>query len=323
MSDSPRIRGLLPAALTPFGDSGAPDPIVFAEQLRRLVAHGACGVIVLGSLGEGSVLREDEKREITECAVRAIGDHAPVIATVASVRTEDAIAFARTAQASGATGLMAMPPYVYRGDARETETHLLRVLRATDLPAIVYNNPIAYGTDLTVEQLARLVEEVPEIVAVKESSGDVRRITALRAALPARVDVLVGVDDLLLEGMAAGASGWVAGLPNVLPAECEALYGATAAGGADRATELYRWLLPLLRLDSSPKFVQWFKFLQAELGQGNGSVRPPRLPLQPEEAARGRRLLRALRESPPPSQPPGPRFAPGDPTSDLPFPSVA
>jgi len=188
--------------------------------------------------------------------------------------------------------LMVLPPYVYRGDWRETRTHFEAVIGATDLPCMLYNNPVAYGTDVVPEQLAELQASISNLVAVKESSTDVRRVTAIRALCGERLVVLVGVDDAIVEGVAAGAVGWIAGLADALPAESVRLFDLARAGRHDEARVLYEWFLPLLRLDTVPKFVQLIKLVQQEVGMGSERVRPPRLPLAGAERDTALRVIR-------------------------------
>jgi 4-hydroxy-tetrahydrodipicolinate synthase len=271
--------GVLVAITTPFGSDGAVDHPSLVRHARWLADRGADGVIVAGSLGEGSSLSRDERTSLVGDLSPVLPTHVPVIAAVAAARTEDAVDQARHAAKAGARGLLILPPYVYRGDRAETNAHFAAVLRATDLPCMLYNNPVAYGTDVGPEQVLELAEEHPTLAGVKESSGDVRRITALRALLGNRVEVAVGLDDAILEGLHAGAVGWVAGLANALPDESVALFEAAREGTAERASELYRWFLPLLRMDTGPKFVQHIKLLEEELGLGSSRVRPPRLEL--------------------------------------------
>jgi 1-pyrroline-4-hydroxy-2-carboxylate deaminase len=180
---------------------------------------------------------------------------------------------------------MILPPYVYKGDWREMKAHVAAVLRASPLPAMLYNNPVSYGTDFLPAQIQELAEEFPTLKAVKESTTDVRRVTAIRALVGERLAVFVGVDDAIVEGIAAGACGWVAGLVNALPKESVDLFHLACAGKHAEAFALYRWFLPLLRMDTVPKFIQLIKQVQQELGTGNARVRPPRLELTGEELA--------------------------------------
>jgi 4-hydroxy-tetrahydrodipicolinate synthase len=220
---------------------------------------------------------------VFETCVAAVGDRVPVIPGIAALATAEAVQLARDARSLGCSGLMVLPPYVYSTDWREMKAHVAAVIAATDLPCLLYNNPVAYRTDFTPEQIRELAREHPNLQAVKESSTDVRRVTAIRALLGSRLDVLVGVDDAIVEGIEAGAVGWIAGLANAFPTESVALYRLAREGRKDEAFELYRWFLPLLRMDTVPKFVQLIKLAQEKVGRGSAVVRPPRLPLDAEE----------------------------------------
>jgi dihydrodipicolinate synthase/N-acetylneuraminate lyase len=276
-------RGVIPAVTTPFTADLGVDHAFLADHVRWMVEAGAAGVVPLGSLGEGATLSPAEKGLVLSTCVRAVGDSVPIIPGIASLSTGDAVALARDARAAGCRGLMVLPPYVYLGDWRETKAHVAAVVSATDLPCLLYNNPVAYRTDFTPEQIAELAAELPNLEAVKESSTDVRRVTALRALLGDRLDVLVGVDDAIVEGVQAGAVGWIAGLVNALPAESVALLRLAREGRQEEAMALYRWFLPLLRMDTVPKFVQLIKLVQERVGRGSERVRPPRLPLEGRE----------------------------------------
>jgi dihydrodipicolinate synthase/N-acetylneuraminate lyase len=291
-------HGVQPAVTTPFTTDLQVDRDALVGHCAWLAEHGCTGIVALGSLGEGASLDPSEKRTVLAACTEAVAGRIPVIAAVAALRTSEAIERAREAATAGASGLMLLPPYIYRGDWRETREHFAALLRATDLPCMLYNNPIAYGTDVLPEQLLELATEHPTLVAVKESSTDVRRITGIRAILGGRLTISVGVDDLILEGFEAGATGWVAGLANALPDESVALFQHAASGRRAEAFELYRWFLPLLRLDTSPKFVQLIKLVQAEVGRGSARVRPPRLELEGEERARMLEMIRTTLRHP-------------------------
>ncbi len=284
-------QGVFPAVTTPFREDLSVDHGFLEEHVDWLLRSGCRGLVPLGSLGEGATLSAAEKRGVLESCVRASAGRAPVVAGIAALGTAEAVALAREAERLGCAGLMALPPYVYRGDWRETRAHFRAVLSATPLPCMLYNNPVAYGTDVLPEQIAELAE-APNLGAVKESSTDVRRVTAIRAALGDRLAVFMGVDDLLCEGVAAGAVGWIAGLVNALPEESVRLFDLAAAGRWREARELYEWFLPLLRLDTVPKFVQLIKLVQAEVGRGPARVRPPRLELSGEEREEALGLIR-------------------------------
>ncbi len=289
-------RGVIPAITTPFAPDLSIDLAFVAKHVRWLLDSGCKGVVTPGSLGEGSVLSLDEKRSLWSACVRACGD-APVIAAIASASTDEAVRLAREAQARGCRGLMVLPPYVYKGSWREARAHFGAIIRATPLSCMLYNNPIAYGTDVLPEQVAELAAEHANLHAVKESSADVRRVTAIRSLIGDRLAIFVGVDDVLVEGVAAGAVGWIAGLVNALPRESVRLFDMAREGRHREAFELYRWFLPLLRMDTTYDFVQLIKLVQAEvgmIGSGGPAVRPPRmLP----EGAESERALATIRES--------------------------
>jgi dihydrodipicolinate synthase/N-acetylneuraminate lyase len=229
---------------------------------------------------------------VLEACVASASGRVPVVAGIGTLSTAEAVALAGAAQAAGCQGLMVLPPYVYRGDWRESQAHFRAVISATPLSCMLYNNPIAYGTDVLPEQLAALASGLPNLSAVKESSGDVRRVTAIRALLGPRLEVFMGVDDLIVEGVLAGCGGWIAGLVNALPAESVRLFELARAGRLPEAGRLYEWFLPLLRLDVVPKFVQLIKLTQQEAGMGSERVRPPRLPLSGSEREEALALIR-------------------------------
>jgi len=225
-------------------------------------------------------------------AARASATASAVESDAIPSTTGEAVALARAAAKAGCSGLMVLPPYVYSTDWREMKAHVAAVLRATKLSCMLYNNPPAYKTDYLPAQIAELAAEFPTLYAVKESSGDVRRVTAIRHLVGDRLTILVGMDDAIVEGIAAGAQGWIAGLVNAFPAETVALFDAATRGDRARTDETYRWFLPLLRLDTVPKFVQYIKWVQAEVGRGTATVRGPRLPLDGTELAAAKKILR-------------------------------
>ena len=275
--------GVFPAITTPFHPDLTIDHDALAAHVTWLVDGGCAGIVALGSLGESATLAIDEKVEILRTCHRAVGARVPIVAGIAGLATAECVALARAAAGVGCEGLMALPAYVYVGDWRETRAHYSAVIGATSLSCMLYNNPIAYRTDVTAPQLADLAGEHANLHAVKESSGDVRRVTAVRETLGDRVAIFAGLDDMILEAMAMGASGWIAGLVNALPEESVRLFDLAAAGRWEEATALYHWFLPLLRLDTVPKFVQLIKLAQAETGHGSATVRPPRLELEGDE----------------------------------------
>jgi len=284
------FEGVFPAITTPFNTDGSVDHGFLREHARWMMDAGCKGIVPLGSLGEGNTLDHAEKLAVLETLVGALGS-APVVPGIASLSTHGAVALARDAQAAGCQGLMVLPPYVYSSDWREMKAHVDAVISATELPVILYNNPVAYRTDFLPEQIVQLAHEHANLRAVKESSADVRRVTALQATLPAGVELLVGVDDALVEGVAAGATGWIAGLVNAFPAESVELFELARAGRHEEAAALYRWFLPMLRMDTVLKFVQLIKFVQEEVGHGSARVRAPRLELTPDEVKEARAVV--------------------------------
>jgi 4-hydroxy-tetrahydrodipicolinate synthase len=278
-------RGVLPAITTPFTNTLEVDHDFLATHTRHLVDNGCIGIVPLGSLGESATLRYDEKIAILKTCVAAVGANAPILAGIASLSTAEACQLARDAADVGCLGLMVLPPYVYTTDWREMKAHVSAVIQATDLSCMLYNNPPAYQTDFLPTQIAELAQEHDNLHAVKESSGDIRRVTELRRLFADRIEVLMGIDDIILEGVAAGAVGWIAGLVNALPHESVRLFELARDGKWQQARELYDWFLPLLRFDTGPRFVQKIKFVQERLHLGNSLVRPPRLALEGAELA--------------------------------------
>jgi len=276
-------QGVIPAIMTPFGEDLSVNAELLRHEVDALMTAGCAGIVALGSLGEGGSLSYDEKKVVLRLCHEALDDRGPLVAGIAAMTTAEAVRLAELGAETGCAGLMVLPPYVYQGDWRETRAHFEAVIGATDLPCMLYNNPVAYGTDVVPEQVRILADACPNLVAIKESSTDVRRITAIRSLLGDRLKLLVGVDDLILEGVQAGAEGWIAGLADALPAESVRLFDLARAGRLDEARALYDWFLPLLRLDTVPKFVQLIKLVQAQTGLGSEPVRPPRLPLVGEE----------------------------------------
>ena len=274
-------QGVIPAITTPFHPEGNVDHDFLARHVSWLIDSGCTGIVALGSLGEGATLRFDEKVAVLRTCVGAI--KAPVAAAIAALSTADAVATARAAEEAGCRGLMILPPYVYSTDWREMKAHIEAVLGATSLSCMLYNNPVAYRTDFLPEQIAELAAAHENLHAVKESSTDVRRVTGIRALIAERLAILVGVDDAIVEGIDAGAVGWIAGLVNAMPRESVALFELARRGEREQAMALYRWFLPLLRLDTVPKFVQLIKLVQEEVGMGSARVRPPRLELIGDE----------------------------------------
>lgn len=268
--------GVIPAITTAFKPDLSVDHELVGKHARWLVDNGCTGVVALGSLGESATLRFDEKVAVLKTLTRALAGKAPVVSGIASLSTTEAVELAKAAQAAGCSGLMVLPPYVYSSDWREMKSHLQPVIRATKLSCMLYNNPVSYKTDFLPPQIKELADANPNLHAVKESSADVRRVTALKAICGSRLALFVGVDDVIVEGLRAGATGWIAGLVNAFPRESVALYNYALKGEAKKADELYKWFLPLLRMDTVVKFVQLIKLVQQEVGWGNERVRAPR-----------------------------------------------
>ena len=279
-------KGVLPAITTPFEADLSVDHVFLAEHARWMVDAGCVGIVPFGSLGEGATLATDEKLAMIRTLVDALGADAPVVPAVSALATADAVAFVRDAEAEGADGFMVLPPYVYSSDDREMRAHFEAALAATTRPCMLYNNPVAYGTDFLPPTIRDLHDAHPHLTAVKESSADLRRLAWLRAELVDRdVTLSMGVDDLALEAFTVGAEGWIAGMVNALPHESVRLFELGRAGDYEAAFDLYRWFLPLLRLDIGTKFVQKIKLAQDRIGRGDERVRPPRLTLEGDERA--------------------------------------
>lgn len=296
-------HGIFPAVTTPFTDDFRLDEAAFAEQLEGQLEAGVHGLVVAGSLGESSTLAPEEKLALVRQAAAVSAGHVPVLCGVAERSTDAACRFAEAAATAGADGFMVLPPLLYASDARETSHYLRAVARAGGQPVMVYNNPISYHVDVTPGVLEDLADE-PLFVAVKESSGDVRRVTELLGRLGDRYAVFTGVDNLALESLAAGAAGWVAGLVCAFPHETVALYELVRAGRLAEAQALYQWFRPLLDLDVSPQLVQNIKLTMALVGRGSEAVRPPRLALEGATRAHVEAVVaRALATRPAPATP--------------------
>jgi 4-hydroxy-tetrahydrodipicolinate synthase len=282
-----RFPGILPAVTTPFDASGDVDAAALQANVRALLDAGVHGIVGTGTMGEAGSLSTHERRAAIAAIVAAVDGRVPVVAGVSAGTPAQAIGYAADAAAEGVVGLMCLPPLGYRGDEHEVVAFYAAVAEAGGLPLMAYNNPEASGVDMPPELIARIGASVENVVAVKECSGDARRIPALLNATD--LEVLVGGDDWALEGFCAGATGWVSGVADVAPAECVALYEHCRAGELEAARELYARLLPLARFDMNPKLVQYFKAAMDEVGLTGGPTRAPRLPLLDDE----RRALRA------------------------------
>ena len=288
-----RFPGVIPAVTTPFGARGEVDLEALRGNARSLLDAGLTGLVGNGTMGEAGSLSAAERSEVIEVLVDAAGGRATVTVGVSAQNPQAAIEYARAAEAAGAGALMLLPPLLYGGDEREVLAFYAAVAAATELPIMAYNNPVASGgTDLLPAFLIRLGREVDAVVAVKECSGDARRIAAL---VESDLEVLVGGDDWPLEGFAAGATGWVSGVANVAPEDCVALQRHVAEGELEAAREINARILPLARLDMTPKLVQYFKAAQDAVGRVGGPCRPPRMELTDGERAVLDAALGALR----------------------------
>lgn len=276
------MKGVHAAIVTHFDANLQVDHEAMAGQINRLLSEGVHGIVANGSVGEGGSLTRDERREVLETVVSAAGGRAPVCAGISAATAEQAAVYARDAVSAGAATAMILPPLLYRADKHELVEFFGSVGRATELPLMIYNSPQSTGTDLRPGLLAMLAREVPSVAAFKETSEDARRIAELVNLCP-DIDVMVGGDDWALEGFCAGAAGWVSGVVDVLPSQCVRLWELCNGGELSAARELYAELLPLARLDMTPKLVQYFKAALDELGLGGGPCRPPRLPLTGSE----------------------------------------
>ena len=284
-------RGVIPAMTTPFHEDLSIDHAFLATHCTWLIDNGCTGIVALGSLGEGGILTAAEKAQVLRTCVGAVGGRAPMVAGISSLSTADAVEQAKAAEDAGCSGLMVLPPYVYLGDWREMKAHVASVFQATKLSCMLYNNPVAYRADFLPVHLKELLAEHENLHAIKESSADVRRIAALRSLVGDRLEILCGVDDLIVEAVGVGAVGWIAGLVNAFPKESVTLFEQAKNGGFESAFELYSWFLPLLRMDVVPKFIQLIKLVQEEVGMGSRRVRPPRLELAGAELAEAKATL--------------------------------
>ncbi|HUX85187.1 MAG TPA: dihydrodipicolinate synthase family protein [Chitinophagaceae bacterium] len=278
----PKWTGIYPAVTTQFLEDGSLDLKGFCGGIEAQIQAGVDGIIVCGSLGENSTLDCEEKFSLLHHAKKQCDGRVPVILCLAECATKAAISFVLRAQAEGADGLMILPPMRYLSDDLETLTYLRKVVTATPLPVMIYNNPIAYKTLIT-QDIFQALAEYPQVQSMKESTGDVRNLTDLRNAFGNRFRILTGVDDLALESLMMGADGWVAGLVCAFPRETVAIYRLSVQGKWDEAREIYRWFYPLLHLDVSNKLVQNIKLAQSLTGMGTEFVRQPRLPLYGNE----------------------------------------
>jgi 4-hydroxy-tetrahydrodipicolinate synthase len=282
--------GVFPAATTKMTADGALDLPAMQGSIERLIAGGVSGVIVLPMLGENASLTQAERDRIVTAAKEAVAGRVPLLSGLAELSTADAVAAAKNYRRLGAEGLMVFPSLAYRTDRRETVAWY-KAVATGGLPIMIYNNPIAYKVDVDVPTLDALAG-VPEIVALKEETGDVRRVTDLYNAFGDRFDLFCGVDDLILESLALGVTGWVSGMTNAWPAECVQLFNAAKGGDFKAALPLYRLLTPAFHLDTDVKLVQYIKFAEHVVYGAPEHTRPPRLPLEGEERSRVEAVIR-------------------------------
>ncbi|AMV36908.1 dihydrodipicolinate synthase family protein [Planctomyces sp. SH-PL62] len=284
-------RGVFAAATTQFHSDQSLNLKGTLAHVDRMIDDGLHGLIMLGTVGENCSLEYPEKLEVLRATVDHVDGRLPVLTGVSEYTTKLASRYATDAKEIGVDGLMLLPPMVYKTAPEETIAHFQRVAAATDLPIMAYNNPPTYGVDITPSMFQELAE-TPTIVAIKESSGDVRRITDLKNACGDRYTLFAGIDDLVLESLMLGATGWVSGLVNAFPAENRLLWDLAEAGRWDEAVAVYRWYMPLLHLDTDPKLIQYIKLAVQECGYGLETVREPRLPLTGEERERVLAIIR-------------------------------
>ena len=275
-------KGVFPAITTQFRQDQSLDLDATARHLEAMIKAGIHGVVFLGTVGENTALEYEEKLTILREMKGVVRGRIPMLTGVAEYTTALACRFAGDAEKIGLDGLMVLPCMVYKSDERETLTHYRTVAHSTGMPIMVYNNPVSYGVDILPEAFAHLTNE-KNIVAIKESSEDVRRITDLRNVVGDRYILFGGVDDLVLESIMLGAEGWISGLVNAFPDENRALWDLATSGQWDKARELYRWYTPLLHLDTKVKLVQYIKLAMQETGLGSELTRAPRLPIEGKE----------------------------------------
>lgn len=275
-------KGVFPALTTKFTAGDQLDFPLFEKNLRVQLAAGVNGIVLGGTLGEASVLTTAEKEQLVKFTVEKCAGKVPVVLNIAEGSTKDAIVQAQLAKNWGAHGIMILPPMRYKSDHRETVTYFKTVAETTDLPMMIYNNPVDYKVEVTLDMFDEL-QACSNINAVKESTRDVTNITRMKNRFGNRFSLLCGVDTLVMEELCLGADGWVAGLVCAFPKETMAIYNLVKAGKIDEATKIYRWFMPLLELDIHPKLVQYIKLAETQVGLGSEHVRAPRLCLTGQE----------------------------------------
>jgi 4-hydroxy-tetrahydrodipicolinate synthase len=287
----PRWTGVFPAVTTKFHADERIDAAGTIKHIDFQIRNGIHGLVTCGSLGEASTLTLEEKLEVARIALEAADGRIPVLANVSETSTREALRYIEGANKLGVAGYMVMPSVIYVADDREAILNVRTMADAAQKPVMVYNNPVAYRVDLKPQHFAELADN-PWIVAIKESCGDIRRVTDLRNALGDRYQIFMGVDDLAFEGLAVGCDGLLAGVGCSFPRETVALFDLMKAGQYAEALKLYQWMVPLLHLDVSNKLVQNLKLIEALAGVGTEHMRRPRLPLVGEERAFVERVVR-------------------------------
>jgi 4-hydroxy-tetrahydrodipicolinate synthase len=285
-------KGVFPALLTPFNEHDELDLNIYEINLKAQVEAGVSGIIIGGSLGEASTITLEEKERLVKFSVEFLAGKLPVIMNIAEGSTKEAVRQAKLAKEWGASGLMLLPPMRYKADDKETVTFFKTVATSMDLPVMIYNNPVDYKIEVTLDMFAELAE-VPNINALKESTRDVTNVTRLKSRFNDRFAILCGVDTLTVEELALGADGLVAGLVDAFPKETVVMYNLVKAGKLEEAIKIYRWFMPLLELDIQPKLVQYIKLAATQTGIGSEYVRAPRLPL---EGAERERILKIIND---------------------------
>lgn len=285
-------KGVFPALTTKFTDRDGLDLVLFAKNLQAQLAAGVEGIILGGTLGEASVLTTDEKEKLVKFAIEQVKSSVPVIINIAEGSTREALQQAALAKTWGADGLMLLPPMRYKADDRETVTYFKTIAGSTNLPVMIYNNPVDYKIEVTLDMFEELTA-CANITGVKDSTRDITNVTRMRNRFGNRYQLLCGVDTLALEALCAGADGLVAGLVCAFPAETVAIYKLVKAGRLEEAIKIYRWFMPLLELDIHPKLVQYIKLAEAQVGLGSEYVRAPRLVL---EGGERERILKVINE---------------------------
>ncbi|WP_234572211.1 dihydrodipicolinate synthase family protein [Rhodohalobacter sp. 614A] len=288
-------KGVYPAITTKFFKDGSIDIDTFKKNINTQVKAGVHGIILGGSLGEASTLRKEEKFDLVDKTLEIVDEKIPVIMNIAEKSTPEAVTAAKGAEKLGASGLMLLPPMQYKADDRETVEFFKSVASSTDLPIMIYNNPVDYGIEVTLDMFEELIE-FDNIQAVKESTRDTTNITRFINRFGDRIKVLSGVDTIALESMVLGASGWVAGLVCAFPRETVAIYQLVKENKIEEALKIYRWFMPLLELDIHPKLVQYIKLAEVATGIGTEYVRQPRLPLVGEERDRVQNIIQTSLE---------------------------